>query len=151
MDEKQKVINIVKEIGFLTGSRAFGLAKENSDHDYVVLFSDFRDALDKVDIHLDFGNPHIEKNMPEYITTDKGIYDIKDGFFKSYRIKSYILMEEIPEDYNILMVWNERELEVWNYATKVLMTMPLEMVKDKENRAELFEIFKNVKRRCFNE
>ncbi|MDP8268205.1 MAG: nucleotidyltransferase domain-containing protein [Candidatus Tenebribacter davisii] len=44
---RKKIIEIVENIGFLTGSRKFGTETEDSDWDYVILFSDFKKTIRK--------------------------------------------------------------------------------------------------------
>jgi len=138
---KNEIMCIIEEIGFLTGSKKFGVSNDDSDWDYVILFDDFKKALDKKKITLLFNDPNIEDNVPKCLHTDKKMYNRnKSSFFRSYRIN------DDEYEFNIIMVWDKIELEIWKQTTQMIETLPLNMVKERRNRIILFEAIKEVKR-----
>lgn len=138
MNIRKEIIKIVKENGFLTGSRRFGVSTEDSDWDYVVLFYDFRKCLKKKGIELQFNNPNIEPNIPYFLKTDIDTYG-KEKYFRSYRINYK------EKAYNILMVWNKVEFKVWEIATRIFTSQLLSPLYRIENKKKRVKLFRNIK------
>jgi hypothetical protein len=139
-----EIMLIIEEIGYLTGSKKFGLANEDSDWDYVVLFHEFKRKMNQQRINFLFNNPSQGENIPSCIITDMDIYNEK-GLFRSYRIS------DDSYEFNLIMVWSQKELEVWQESTKILQLLPLYLIKDKKNRVSLFEAIKKTVRNIIQE
>jgi len=138
MLEKEKIMDLIEEIGFLTGSRRFGLSHSNSDFDFVILFKDFQKHMDRLRIPFCFCDPKKEKNIPQCIVTNND-YN-KDKYFRSYNVsdKEY--------NYNIIMVWQESEFRIWKEVTNLIEKTPLYLIKEKKDRVLLFETLKTILR-----
>ena len=111
--------------GFFTGSRAFGVGKEESDYDYIL----------EPDQYFSFLAYLVDNNI-EY---KKSEYFI-GAFF-----------EHEDKKYNVFLVHNTR-FDVWVFATEIMKNicekklLPIIYLKEKQLRIRLFENLRNLYR-----
>ena len=121
--EKYRLVKELQRRGILTGSRRFGVAKKDSDYDYLISPK----AWSKYFEH--------EIGLIEYDGED---YDEPD--FRSFKLKVG------GRVYNLLVLHTEKEFIVWKKATDYLLKMDTWLVKTKSIRCSIFDYAKQAAR-----
>lgn len=109
----EEVVQKIKRCGIRIGSRAYGVAKPDSDHDYIVHPMDKGQFLDLTDYYCDFMDSETyqegDRNIL-YFHTEKGeiynvmVFHFSEAFYAWAGANSMILtlLENSPEDKRII-------------------------------------------------
>lgn len=130
----QEVKAFITTNGTLTGSRAFGVAEEGADFDYIMPPLQVQGRYKKCAVW-------------DYLFENGGVYssDYADGGFRSIYVKT-----EDGEVCNVLCMTNDSQYQIWFDATHAMRDLMCrngsvaQAVKDKSNRVCLFEALREI-------
>ena len=117
---KKEIVDRLKEKGFATGSRVYGIATENSDYDYVIL---------KKDLDDDWIGDILKYDSTDYLN---------ESDFTSFRFSFE------GKNYNIIAVNKMAIYDIYYRATKIMTLIPPILKKDKVIRIETFQFLKKL-------
>jgi hypothetical protein len=130
--EISKLIQEIIDVSYFTGSRAWGVEKEDSDYDYIVSYEDYKELIEPNILRF---SPKNELEVADYEIVD----DLEVDDYESGEEGLCLFITHENKKYNFIVRVGNHDKQAWIKTTKFVNLIPKDLIRDREKRIQIFE------------